>query len=75
MEEHIVFIADYIKYKEHSIPDTGTDEQTAFVTDQEGSDIIVDGIYDDREYYNFDHVPTLDKMDICLIWSVLSCEL
>ena len=71
MEEHIVFITDHIESKldeEHSISDAGTDEQTAFVANQGGSDSIVDGTYDNGEYYNFDHVPTSDEMDICLIY-------
>ena len=56
VEEHIAFIAD-----------TEAEEHIAFVTDQDRSG-IADSVYDDGKYYNFDHVPTSDEMDMHLIY-------
>ena len=73
MEEHIIFNAEHDKLDDKGettviIADKSdvVEEPTALTADNDKSDII-DNTYD-GEYYNFDHVPSSDEMDMCLIY-------
>ena len=73
MEEHIVFNAEHnesdVKGETAAIVANKSDmveEPMALIADNDKSDII-DDTYD-GEYYNFDHVPSSDEMDMCLIY-------
>ena len=73
MEEHIVFNTEHnkldVKGETAAIVTNKLDmveEPKALIADNDKLDIL-DDTYD-REYYNFDHVPSSDKMDMHLIY-------
>jgi len=73
MEEHIVFNAEHNKSDVEGetaaiVADESdaVEEPMALIADNDKLDII-DDTYD-GEYYNFDHVPSSDEMDMRLIY-------